>query len=245
MNRVLLISFAALICCIWCEQGHTRNPNFFDRVLSRKRRFLLFPPGSAIVVSDIYLHCRSLLPRKFDSEGWPFFFQATMSMTKTLVPKSPSGINMIAEVDIFYPLQTQISDYFPTKPPPPVEDEEEGEDEEEEAGPPTKPASNGAASSSASIPGTKPTKPEPPTEILQDGGDNYNPQSHPGEIYVTGPPKRIDSNKLYDIKYRKPSFGYSIREPYFWRPPQPAHPVGAEIPILIQQICYRHIIISR
>lgn len=47
-----------------------------------------------------------------------------MSFTKTLVPTSPSGINMIAECDIFYPLQTQISDWYlttekPPRPPPP------------------------------------------------------------------------------------------------------------------------------
>lgn len=40
-----------------------------------------------------------------------------MSFTKTLVPKSPSGINMIGECDIFYALQTQIQDWYPTKSP--------------------------------------------------------------------------------------------------------------------------------
>lgn len=54
--------------------------------------------------------------------------QTTMSFTKTLVPRSPSGINLIGEFDIFYPLQTVISDWYPTKvtrkplpPPPPPE----------------------------------------------------------------------------------------------------------------------------
>lgn len=41
-----------------------------------------------------------------------------MSFTKTLVPRSPSGINTIGECDIFYPLQTKIQDWYPTKPPP-------------------------------------------------------------------------------------------------------------------------------
>lgn len=47
-----------------------------------------------------------------------------MSYTKTLVPRSPSGINTLGECDIFYPLQTKIADWYPTKkpiphPPPP------------------------------------------------------------------------------------------------------------------------------
>lgn len=57
-----------------------------------------------------------------------------MSFTKTLVPKSPSGINMIGECDIFYPLQNQIADWYPTKsphppPPPPAAQEEEEEED--------------------------------------------------------------------------------------------------------------------
>lgn len=54
-----------------------------------------------------------------------------MSFTKTLVPRYPTGINMIAECDIFYPLQNQITDWYPTKkpaPPPPPPPEEEYED---------------------------------------------------------------------------------------------------------------------
>lgn len=54
-----------------------------------------------------------------------------MSFTKTLVPRSPSGINIIGECDIFYPLQTKISDWYPTKPPPPPAPAEYEEDEEE------------------------------------------------------------------------------------------------------------------
>lgn len=43
-----------------------------------------------------------------------------MSYTKTLVPRSPSGINTIGEFDIFFPLQTKIADWYPTKPPLPL-----------------------------------------------------------------------------------------------------------------------------
>ena len=61
-----------------------------------------------------------------------------MSFTKTLVPRSPSGINMIGECDIFYPLQTKIADWYPTKPPPPPPppspEEEEDEDEDVKQG---------------------------------------------------------------------------------------------------------------
>lgn len=61
-----------------------------------------------------------------------------MSYTKTLVPKSPSGINMIGEYDVFYPLQTKIEDWYPTKkpippkqsPPMPEENDENGDDDD-------------------------------------------------------------------------------------------------------------------
>lgn len=66
-----------------------------------------------------------------------------MSYTKTLVPTSPSGINIIGECDIFYPLQTKIEDWFPTKKilpskqPPPEEsdsDDENGDSDESSDG---------------------------------------------------------------------------------------------------------------
>lgn len=151
-----------------------------------------------------------------------------MSFTKSLVPRSPSGINLIAEVDIFYPLQTQITDYFPTKKPPspspsPAEEEEEEEAEEEGEAPaatPTRPAASAA-----------PTRPKQPTAILQDGEDNYDPQNHPGEVYVTAAPKRVDvGHPLADIKYPGPALDYSPRQPYFWQP-TPAHVYPVGIPL--------------
>lgn len=65
-----------------------------------------------------------------------------MSYTKTLVPKSPSGINMIGEYDVFYPLQTKIEDWYPTKkplppkqpPPEPQEYDENGDDDDSTKG---------------------------------------------------------------------------------------------------------------
>lgn len=118
--------------CDCLEQNQTivkTNAERFERILHRQRRFLLFPPGSAIVVSSS--RCKSA-PL---SIVHCFFFnilcavvllQTTLSFTKTLVPRSPSGINLIGECDVFYPLQTQISDWYltpphtrPQRPPPP------------------------------------------------------------------------------------------------------------------------------
>lgn len=105
----------------------------FQRILNRKRRYLLFPPGSAIIVSfenEFYLF--SLL-----ENGIYFYFlrqfQATFSYTKTLVPRSPSGINMLGEFDVSYPLQTTISDWFPTTKAPATPEPEYYEDDEDTA----------------------------------------------------------------------------------------------------------------
>lgn len=64
-----------------------------------------------------------------------------MSFTKTLVPRSPSGINLIGECDIFYPLQNRIEDWYPTQPPlpppppppPPPTGQEQAQEEEEDS----------------------------------------------------------------------------------------------------------------
>lgn len=148
-----------------------------------------------------------------------------MSFTKTLVPRSPSGINMVGEVDIFYPLQTVITDFFPTKAPKPAAETEE----EEEVAPVAQPSpSTVPVPVPTGKPTDTPTQAKPPPEILQDGADNYNPQSHPGEIYVTGPPKRFDSGPIFYDKYdsRPHKYGYSAKEPAFWRPTKPVYPVG-------------------
>ncbi|KAJ6635904.1 hypothetical protein Bhyg_14490 [Pseudolycoriella hygida] len=59
----------------------------FQKIYSRKKRYVVFPPGSAVV--------------------------ATPSVLKALTPVKPSGINCILEVDFFYPLQTSIAEWFP------------------------------------------------------------------------------------------------------------------------------------
>ncbi|XP_031636405.1 formin-like protein 7 [Contarinia nasturtii] len=127
----------------------------FQRILRRKKRFLLFPPGAAIVT--------------------------TMSFTKTLVPRSPSGINTIGEVDIFYPLQNKIEDWYPTKkpipPPPPPSDEE---DENEGVLP-----NNVGPQIPPNIPQPPPPPPPPPPIAQNDQPTNDNPP--PGPINVGTP----------------------------------------------------------
>lgn len=61
------------------------------------------------------------------------YLQATFSYTKTLVPRSPSGINMIGEFDVSYPLQTTISDWFPPTKKPTTPEPEYYEDDEDDA----------------------------------------------------------------------------------------------------------------
>lgn len=160
-----------------------------------------------------------------------------MSITKTLAPRYPTGINMIGEVDIFYPLQTMIADYFPTTPSPPPEPEPEelpvaGVDAggPEEAAPLPSTAAGTAPTNGPTIAATSgPTKPNSPTPILQDGGDNFNPQNHPGEIYVTGPTKskRVGTgNAKSKERFRPPAIAYSQRKKYFWRTSNPnSYPV--------------------
>lgn len=36
-----------------------------------------------------------------------------MSFAKALATKFPRGVNMVAEADLFYPLPTKISDWYP------------------------------------------------------------------------------------------------------------------------------------
>lgn len=139
---------------------------------------------------------------------------------------------MVSEVDMFYPLPTKVTDFLPrppTKQPPPVEEPE---------GPPVVEPVQQQVPSNQAHPGPaqpvpvqqKPPQSKPPTQILQDGDDNYNVQNPPpGEIYVTGPPRRMESSEyMNDLAYRNsPPHGYSSREQYYWRPPRPSqYPVS-------------------
>lgn len=43
-----------------------------------------------------------------------------MSFAKSLVSVTPRGVNMLGEIDLFYPLQTKLDEWFPKKKTPPV-----------------------------------------------------------------------------------------------------------------------------
>lgn len=55
----LIISCVVLVICVHCDNVNNQTnvePNGlrFQRILHRKKRFLLFPPGSAVTVSDFF-----------------------------------------------------------------------------------------------------------------------------------------------------------------------------------------------
>jgi len=56
-------------------------------LLSRRKRYLLFPPGSAFV--------------------------ATMSFAKAIATDYPRGVNLVVETDFYYPMYSSISELFP------------------------------------------------------------------------------------------------------------------------------------
>lgn len=97
-----------------------------------------------------------------------------MSFTKTLVPRSPSGINMIGECDIFYALQTKIADWYPTKPPhppPPPSPPEEEEEEDTKQG--VLPANVGPSPPNGPDPNEPPPQSEPRPLAPVDTGIEY------------------------------------------------------------------------
>ncbi|XP_037043739.1 uncharacterized protein LOC119079738 [Bradysia coprophila] len=77
----------------------------FQKIYSRKKRYVVFPPGSAVIV--------------------------TPSVLKALTPVRPSGINLVLEVDFSYPLQTSIAEWYPKEEAEPKIDEEDIEYESE------------------------------------------------------------------------------------------------------------------
>ena len=85
----------------------------FHKLLSRRKRFLLWRPGSNVLVCEKYWMIS--LWTFFINFSWP---QLTASLVKPLVFPGPGGHNLILEWDIFYPLPS--SWYLPektTKPP--------------------------------------------------------------------------------------------------------------------------------
>lgn len=54
MKITILFFGLYLIGQVWC-QNTSKNPGFTERFLSRRKRYLIFPPGSAIVVIILML----------------------------------------------------------------------------------------------------------------------------------------------------------------------------------------------
>ncbi|XP_059620863.1 uncharacterized protein LOC132264614 isoform X2 [Phlebotomus argentipes] len=72
-----LIHLGLVFCMDWSE-----NPYKFPEVLSRRKRYLVFPPGSTVL--------------------------CTLSVVKAFVFKSPAQHNMVMEVDFYYPLPDKL-----------------------------------------------------------------------------------------------------------------------------------------
>lgn len=189
------------------------NARRFEKILHRKRRFLLFPPGSAIVVGifrsiAFLIHCYILCNY--------FVLQTTMSFTKTLVPTSPSGINMIAECDIFYPLQTKISDWYPTTkkpprpPPPPPPPEADYEDNA---------AQNTPESANPQAPHPpQPPSPQPPSQLPPAMNDFPSPPDPSAPTTTNGQQDANDANGQFKFPTDQElgiSAGTLINDPNF------------------------------
>lgn len=112
--------------------------------------------------------------------------QTTLSFTKTLVPRSPSGINMIGECDVFYPLQTAISDWYPTTkaPPPPPMSQDDYEDD-------------GMIAQSSPNQQTSPPAPPPPASLSSAPLNEMNvfpaPPTLPSSPESTNNPQNLDT----------------------------------------------------
>ncbi|XP_055694946.1 uncharacterized protein LOC129796853 [Lutzomyia longipalpis] len=86
LKPFLIILIACLLCvaivssssCLNC----TENTFKFTEIISRKRRYLVFPPGSTIL--------------------------CTLSVVKAFMFTSPRGHNMVMEVDFYYPLPDKV-----------------------------------------------------------------------------------------------------------------------------------------
>uniref|UniRef100_A0A182NDV3 Uncharacterized protein n=1 Tax=Anopheles dirus TaxID=7168 RepID=A0A182NDV3_9DIPT len=74
-----------------------------QRVLSRKRRFLLFPPGANFIVrSESFLRCYMLII--MFNVVFVFHSQVTISGGKGSMFETPRGYNLVAEMDMYHPL---------------------------------------------------------------------------------------------------------------------------------------------
>lgn len=100
----------------------TANRDPLMPLLNRHKRYLLFPSGSAVLVSSwLWHHCLwhtvSVLCILFSVSP----VQCTMFVSKALATRFPRGVLIITEFDFFYPLPTKVADWqFKTPPPVPL-----------------------------------------------------------------------------------------------------------------------------
>lgn len=125
----MLVVIGMLVSCVKCQEqkmSATENVTLFDRsfekVLSRRKRFLVWRPGSNLLVRK-----KSLKIDKWGIlrvEVWISCSQLTGSLVKPLAFPRPGGHNLILEWDIFYPLPDSWripKKPIPLPPPPPPE----------------------------------------------------------------------------------------------------------------------------
>lgn len=210
----------------------------FQRILHRKKRFLIFPPGSAIVVSFCTIRIEKFRVKLF-FQLFYFLIQTTISYTKTLIPKSPSGINMIAECDVFYPLQTQIADWYsvekpplppaPPQPPPPEEFQSPIEPQPitipnqnfNSRPPPPPPSPFNSNGDRPFLPTDQEIGIKPETVISD---PNFNTGSHPGEIYVNEKEKSGNKNRKLPARRYYTQHSKYYGNPFSYYQHSPLHP---------------------
>lgn len=82
-----VILFLIIIVSVGNANKTIYNKNPFDKILSRNRRFIVYPPGSGVLI--------------------------TFSTAKALQLNYPRGINLVLEVDFYYPVQMKLADFYP------------------------------------------------------------------------------------------------------------------------------------
>lgn len=89
LNLVLVNYILTLFSGVWsCSQNCTRVERSIEKILHRKKRFLIFPPLSNVLI--------------------------TGSIVKAIIITAPKGYNLLGEVDFYYPLPSKAR-YPPKK----------------------------------------------------------------------------------------------------------------------------------
>uniref|UniRef100_A0A182P6P7 Uncharacterized protein n=1 Tax=Anopheles epiroticus TaxID=199890 RepID=A0A182P6P7_9DIPT len=87
--------FLCVLEAVPSDKGSPRSGG--NRVLSRKRRFLLFPPGANFISGTLINHSMSLISSCN-------LLQVTISGGKGSLFETPRGYNLVAEMDMYHPL---------------------------------------------------------------------------------------------------------------------------------------------